>query len=194
LATSEIAIGDLRPTGPLIECWDEQHQSIVVTRNMPVDYLEDGILHLQHVIDAVPGTSYLRTIEISGVLPLKGFTIPQPADQLHHVKTFSITNTSLKIDDTALIDLAKAMPRIETLDLSGSRIDHVHGLEQLCANGLKRLLVKGCRITDISSLNNVATQLQSGHWKGALQLEEVDIRDNSVEKVSPAIHSLINEN
>lgn len=161
---------------------------------MPVDYLEDGILHLQDVIDAVPGTSHLRTIEISGVLPLKGFTIPQPADRLHHVKTFSITNTSLKIDDTALNNLANAMPRLETLDLNGSRIDHIHGVERLCANGLKRLLVKGCRITDISSLNNIATQLQSGRWKGALKLEEVDVRDNSVEKVSTVMYSLIREN
>lgn len=178
------ATGDWQPTGPLIKCWNEQHQSLVVTRNTPIDCLKDGILDFQHMIDAIPGTSQLRSTEISGVLSLKGLTIPQACDRLGHVKTFSITNTSLKIDDMTLVMLAQAMPRLETLDLSGSRIDHIHGLEQLCANGLKRLLVKGCRITDISSLNDIAIKLHSGRWKGALRLEEVDIRDNSVEKVS----------
>lgn len=121
------------------------------------------------------------------MLSLKGLTIPHPCNRLEHVKTFSITNTSLKTDGATLAKLAQAMPTLETLDLSGSRIEHIHGLQQLCANGLKRLLVKGCRIADISSLNDIATQLHAGRWKGALHLEEVDLRDNSVEKVSPAI-------
>lgn len=179
--------GDWQPTGPLIKCWNEEHQSVVVTRTTPVDSLDDGILNLQHIIDAVPDASRLRSIEISGVLSLKGLTIPHPCNRLEHVKTFSITNTSLKTDGATLAKLAQAMPTLETLDLSGSRIEHIHGLQQLCANGLKRLLVKGCRIADISSLNDIATQLHAGRWKGALHLEEVDLRDNSVEKVSPAI-------
>lgn len=173
-----------QPTGPLIKCWNEEQQSVVVTRDLPIDYLEDGVLHLQHIIDAVPGTKQLRAIDISGVLSLKGLTMPQPTLRLQHVKTFSITDTSLRIENTTLAALANVLPRLETLDLCGSRIEHIHGLQQLCANGLKRLLVKGCRIADISSLNEIAAQLHSGRWKGALQLEEVDIRDNSVEKVS----------
>lgn len=174
---------NLEPKGPLIECWNEQHHSVVITRNTSITCLENGTLDLQHIVDAVPGSSQLHSIEISGALMLKGFTIPRTCNRLEHVTSFSITDTSLRIDDTALDQLAEVMPRLETLNLSGSRIDHIRGLQRMCANGLRRLLVKGCRITDVTSLNDVATQLHLGLWKGALQLEEVDIRDNSVEKV-----------
>lgn len=122
-------------------------------------------------------------IEVPGVLQLRGLAVVRDS-RLANVTSLSIVNTSLRIGDDTLEQLAQTMPRLETLDLSGSRIEHIHGIQTLCANGLKRLLVKGCRITDISALEDVAKQVHEGRWKGVLQLEEVDMRDNEVEKVS----------
>ena len=173
---------NVEPSGPFVQCWNAHAQSIVLTRDLPTTYLDEGTLDLAHVTAAVPASSSLRTIEGSGVLQLKCLRIPRDAP-FGNVTTLAITHTSLRIDDDTLDHLARAMPRLETLDLSGSRIQHVHGVQSLCANGLKRLLVKGCRIADISALVDVATQLHEGRWRGPLQLEELDIRDNEVAKV-----------
>lgn len=174
---------NVEASGPFVRCWNAQEQSIVVARDRPTSYLDgQGILDLAYVAAAVPASSSLRTIEVSGVLQLKCLRIPCDA-QFGNVTALAITNTSLRIDDGTLGHLAQAMPRLETLDLSGSRIEHVHGVQNLCANGLKRLLVKGCRIADISALVHVATQLHEGRWRAPLQLEQVDIRDNEVAKV-----------
>lgn len=175
---------DGQPTGPLISCWDERQQGIVVTRNTPTDFLDEaGRFSLQHVVDAVPLAASLKSIDLSGILKLKTLTVPEDDTRLANVTMFSITDTSLKTDDATLARISKAMPRLETLNLSGSRIEHLNGVDTLITNGLKRLLAKGCRITDISSLVTVATELHAGAWKGNLGLEEIDIRDNSVEKV-----------
>jgi hypothetical protein len=175
---------NLGASGPLVGCWNAQQQSIVISRDTPPTYLDDGVLDLALVVAAVPGSPQLRGIEVSGVLQLRGLRIPDC--RLASVTTLSIVNTSLRIEDDTLERFAEAMPRLETLDLSGSRIEHIHGIQNLCTNGLKRLLVKGCRITDISALEDVARQLHEGRWKGSLQLEEVDLRDNAVEKVCSA--------
>lgn len=177
---------NLGASGPLVGRWNAQQQSIVISRDTPSTYLDDGVLDLAHVVAGVPGSAQLRGIEVSGILQLRTLRIPDCG--LATVTSFSIVNTSLRIENDTLGRLAEAMPRLETLDLSGSRIEHIHGVQNLCANGLKRLLVRGCRIADISALEDVARQLREGRWKGSLQLEEVDIRDNAVEKVcSPTL-------
>ncbi|GHJ86970.1 hypothetical protein NliqN6_3372 [Naganishia liquefaciens] len=177
-------------SGPFVGCWNAQQQSIVITRDLAPTYLDDaGVLDLAHIAAAVPSSSTLRSIEVSGILQLKGLHIPRDA-RLASVTCLAIINTSLRIEHDFLGQLAKAMPHLETLDLSGSRIQHITGAHDLCANGLKRLLVKGCRIADISSLVDVAQQLHMGKWLGALQLEEVDIRDNEVPKLDAVLGCL----
>ncbi|KAJ9096372.1 hypothetical protein QFC21_005193 [Naganishia friedmannii] len=180
-----------QPTGPLIDCWDERQQSIVITRHTPTGFLDEaGGFDLQRVLDAVPATASLKTIELSGILKLKTLMIPDTDGRFANVITLSITDTSLTTDDAILERISTAMPHLETLNLSGSRMEHLNGVDSMIANGLKRLLTKGCRITQISSLVNVATELRQGTWKGSLRLEEVDIRDNSVEKLEPILGSL----
>ncbi|KAJ9104200.1 hypothetical protein QFC19_004017 [Naganishia cerealis] len=173
-----------QPAGPLVGCWDERQQSVVVTRDAPTLFLDDeGCFDSQYVLDAVPTEAYLKIIDFSGILKLRTLIMPANYSRLANVTTLSITYTSLRTEDETLLQLSKAMPNLEILDLSGSRIEHLNGAGMLIANGLKRLLAKGCRIADISSLVDVASELHRGSWRGNMRLEEVDIRDNSVEKV-----------
>ncbi|KAJ9114334.1 hypothetical protein QFC22_005786 [Naganishia vaughanmartiniae] len=179
------------PTGPLVDCWDERQQSIVITRDTPTGFLnEQGEFDLQHILDAVPSTASLKTIDLCAILKLKTLSIPDNGDRFANVTTLCITDTSLKADDATFERISRAMPQLETLNLSGSRIEHLKGVDRAITNGLKRLLIRGCRITDISSLVKVAEELHAGVWKGNLRLEEVDIRDNLVERLEPILGSL----
>lgn len=116
------------------------------------------------------------------VLPLRSLRFPVDDARLAQLKELSIVNSSIESTDDFFTCLADAMPDLEALDLSGSRLTHTNGIERLIQNGLKTLNLKGARVSDIEAIVDVARQVRAGTWTGRLLLEELDVRDNVIPK------------
>jgi hypothetical protein len=170
-----------RGTGPLRHLYDPVHREIVVDRSNGKDCLRpDREFDLQLVLSAVPEGMTIRKLVLDGVLPLKSLKIPSGESQLKAIKELIIVNSSLESTDDLFSSLAEAMPYLEELDLSGSLLTHLKGVDRLIGNGLKKLDVRGARIVDIDAVVDIAKHVRAGTWTGKMLLEELDLRDNAI--------------
>lgn len=151
---------------------------------------EQRNFHLKDLAASHPPGSKLHTINLSGIIPLRGLVFPTNTEFLTPVRTLRVVNTALESKDDLFATIAQVMPDLEELDLTGSFLIHLAGIDKVIANGLKSLRLKGGRIEDFSAMETVAEQVRDGSWSGKLRLEELDVRDNNIAKLIPAIGCL----
>jgi hypothetical protein len=170
-----------RGTGPLRHLYDPVHREIVVDRSSGKDCLgSDREFDLQLVLSAVPEGMTIRKLVLDGILPLKSLRIPSGENPLKGIKELIIVNSSLESTDDLFSSLAEIMPYLEEVDLSGSLLTHLKGVDRLIGNGLKKLDVRGARIADIDAIVEIAKHVRAGTWTGKMLLEELDLRDNAI--------------
>ena len=167
--------------GHLQGCFNPSRQEIQLDRKTNAHALEDGkTLNLQAILDAVPSGSTLKSIVINGFITLTSIRFPTESSVLVTVKSLSIIDSALASSPTLFDDLAQAMPNLETLDLTGSFLTDLHGIDGLISHGLTKLYLKGGRIDDFGAIEEIAKQLHAGTWQGELSLSELDVRDNAL--------------
>jgi len=167
--------------GPLRGCFDPSRQEIQLDRKTHADALEGRhTLDLQTILDAVPSECTLKSIVINGFITLTSIRFPAESSALATVKSLSIIDSALASTPTLLHDLAQSMPNLEVLDLSGSFLTHLQGIDSLISNGLTKLYLKGGRIDDFGAIEEMAKQFHAATWKGRLSLSELDVRDNAL--------------
>jgi hypothetical protein len=167
--------------GPLRGCFDPSRQEIQLDRKTHAHVLEDRqTLDLQTIVDAVPFGCTLESIVINGLTTLTSIRFPTKSSVLVAVKSLSIIDSALASSPTLFDDLAQAMPNLEVLDLTGSFLTHLHGIDSLITNGLTKLYLKGGRIEDFGAIEEIAKQVHTGTWQGRLLLSEFDVRDNAL--------------
>lgn len=137
---------------------------------------------LRNCASAVPEGCTIQRLVVIDVLPLTSLRFPLGESCLAQLQELSIVNSSLESTDDLFECLAEIMPRLERLDLSGSRLTHIKGVQRLVSNGLKTLNLKGARINDIDGLTEIARHVRAGTWTGRMLLEELDVRDNVISK------------
>lgn len=151
---------------------------------------KDRNFHLQDLAASHPPGSNLHTITLSGIIPLRGLVFPKDSSFLSSVRTLRVVNTALESNSELFPTIARTMRSLEELDLTGSFLTHLSGIDKIVSNGLVSLRLKGGRIEDFSAIENVAEQVREGSWTGKMRLEELDIRDNNIAKLIPAIGCL----
>lgn len=165
---------------PWSSCFDTVRRVMTITSGNAELVDTQGRLDLSQ-LDGYPCDG-LTTINISGLLSLKESHF-EPIQALAQVTSLSITNTRLRSSPELLTSIASAMPGLKELDFSGSMLTDLTGVQSLVVNGLQRLRVQGANISDITALVDVAEAVHNGTWSASLALEDIDLRDNAIEKV-----------
>jgi hypothetical protein len=132
---------------------------------------------------AVPGSAQRWGIEVFGALQLRGSrspTVDRPTQRRSVSSTLRSKSRMTRSND--LRKRCRDQRRSSCLVLGSSAFRRTEPLRQWSQTSAR----PGPSNTDISALEVVARQLHEGRWKGLLQLEEVDLRDDAVEKVRSA--------
>lgn len=171
-----------RGSGPLADLFDATRGELVVDGQLGKSLLTpERRLDLELVVDAVPTNATLHSLTISRIIMLKGFIFPSdPESPLRHIKTLRVMDTSLESSQELFDRIADLMPHMEELDLSGSFLTNLAGIERVISQGLQVLSVKGGRIDNFEAMETVAKQVRSGAWNGQMCLRELDVRDNAL--------------
>lgn len=163
--------------------WDPVRSKISMTATKASEILDgQGFVDFTGLLSGIPADKHLTTLEFSGILSLKTIAFPQ-ARVFERLSTLNIVNTRLTSTPTLFTTIAEAMPVLRELDLSGSMLTHVDGVADVIGIGLRRLCLQGGRIENLDGLVEVATKVREGMWTSEMRLEELDLRDNAVEKL-----------
>jgi hypothetical protein len=132
---------------------------------------------------AVPGSAQRWGIEVFGALQLRGSrspTVDRPTQRRSVSSTLRCGSRLTRSNN--LHKRCRGQRRSDCLDSRIERSWRAEPLRQWSQTSTRQ----GPSNTNISALEAVARQLREGRWKGLLQLEEVDLRDDVVEKVCSA--------
>jgi hypothetical protein len=166
---------------PLRACFNSQRAEMIIGKELGKSLLDETRqFDLELVTRALPAGSSLKTLSLNGIIPLKAVIFPSGRSVLSQVTSLNIVDTSLETTSTLFEAIAQSFPVLEELDLSGSFLTSLDGVEQLIAQGLKKLYVRGGRIENFDAIEKVAESVRHGTWQGKMLLEELDVRDNSV--------------